>query len=145
MTITEKIARIRQLDRDLIPEAQEDAQRFLSIATACTPKYENDGTQHTPSGNSKEEAMLNYAQATERINLLIDELADLKLDMIKFVNSIKDDKQRRFAKLYYIDQKKQIEIAHSSHYALQTVKNNLGQVNKVLLSTDIAIELPTKE
>ncbi len=141
--ITEKIARIRQLDKDLIPEAQEDAKRFLAIATACTPNYENDGTQHS-SSNSKEEAMLNYAQANELINQLIDELVNLKLEVIKSVSLIKDDKQRRFAKLYYVDQKKQGEIAHLSHYALQTVKNNLCQVNKVLLSTDIAIELSTK-
>lgn len=38
-----KIARIRQLDKDLIPEAIEDMQRLLSIATACTTKSGKNG------------------------------------------------------------------------------------------------------
>ncbi len=141
MTISEKLTRIRQLDKDLIPEAIEDAERYYYIATACTPKYENDGSQHAISGNNKEKAMLNYAEATLRIEALQDELADLKLDMIKCVSHIKDDKQRRFAKLYYIDQKTQKQIAEQSHYARQTIKNNISFANKVLLSTTNDIEV----
>lgn len=141
MTITEKLARIRQLDKDLIPEAQEDANRFMAIATSCTPNYNTDGSQHVENGNGKEKAMLNYAQATERVDAFVDELADLKLEMIKLVDSLTNDKQRRFAKLYYIDQKTQGEIARKVNYAKQTVKNNLVQANKVLLSTDIDVEV----
>lgn len=130
-----KIARIRQLDKDLIPEAIEDANRYKAIATACTPRYENDGSQHTVSGNNKEKAMIEYADAEINVDVLQDELANLKMEVKKDIDYISDDKQRRFAKLYYIDQLNQKAISKQSHYAYSTVKNNLCDVNKVLSST----------
>lgn len=130
-----KIARIRQLDKDLIPEAIEDAERYYAIATNCTVRYDNDGTQHTENGNSKEKAFVEFADAQIRVNVLKDELADLKLEVKKEIDQIADDKQRRFAKLYYIDQLSQKEISKKSHYAYSTVKNNLCNFNKVLSST----------
>lgn len=130
-----KIARIRQLDKDLIPEAIEDAERYYAIATNCTVRYDNDGTQHTENGNSKEKAFVEFADAQIKVNELEDELADLKLEIKKEIDQIADDKQRRFAKLYYIDQLSQKEISRKSHYAYSTVKNNLCNFNKVLSST----------
>ena len=130
-----KIARIRQLDKDLIPEAVEDAERYYAIATNCTVRYDNDGTQHTENGNSKEKAFVEFADAQIKVNELSDELADLKLEVKKEIDQIADDKQRRFAKLYYIDQLSQKEISRKSHYAYSTVKNNLCNFNKVLAST----------
>ena len=35
--ISENLIRIRKLDKDLIPEAIEDMERYLSIATAWPP------------------------------------------------------------------------------------------------------------
>ena len=130
-----KIARIRQLDKDLIPEAVEDAERYYAIATNCTVRYDNDGTQHTENGNSKEKAFVEFADAQIKVNELSDELADLKLEVKREIDRIADDKQRRFAKLYYIDQLSQKEISKKSHYAYSTVKNNLCNFNKVLSST----------
>ena len=130
-----KIARIRQLDKDLIPEAVEDAERYYAIATICTVRYDNDGTQHTENGNCKEKAFIEFADAQIKVNELSDELADLKLEVKREIDRIADDKQRRFAKLYYIDQLSQKEISKKSHYAYSTVKNNLCNFNKVLAST----------
>jgi len=140
--LQDKIKRIRQLDKDLIPEAIEDMQRFLSIATACTAQSGGSEIQRTVSENSKEKAMILYADASIKVNDLQDELADLKLEVTKEVDKIKGDKQRRFAKLYYIDQKSQKDIAQQSHYAYSTVRNNLININKVHSSTLNAIELP---
>ncbi len=130
-----KIARIRQLDKDLIPEAIEDAERYYAIATNCTVRYGNDGTQHTENGNSKEKAFVEFADAQIKVNELSDELADLKLEVKREIDKIVNDKQRRFAKLYYIDQMSQKQISKQSHYAYSTVKNNLCNLNKVLAST----------
>ena len=137
-----KIARIRQLDKDIIPESIEDAERYKEIATACTPRYENDGSQHTVSGNNKEKAMLEYASAKIKIDDLQDELADLKMQVKKDIDLISDDKQRRFAKLYYIDQMSQKAISHKSHYAYSTVRNIITDFNKNIVhqSTQNAIE-----
>ncbi len=131
MTISQRLARIRQLDKDLIPEAIEDANRLYAIATTTTTSFENDGSGHSSSSNAKETAMVNYAQANEYINQLVDELVDLKLDMIKFVNSIKNDKQRRFAKLYYIDHLSQRQISQKSNYQYGYVRNTLCDVKKI--------------
>lgn len=127
-----KIARIRQLDKDLIPEAIEDLERFRSIATATTPRYENDGSQHTENGNGKERAFLNCAEASVKVDMLTDELADLKLEVQKEIDLITDDKQRRFAKLYYIDQLNQKQIAKKASYQYGTVRNNLSDARKSL-------------
>ena len=127
-----KIARIRQLDKDLIPEAVEDAERYYAIATNCTVRYDNDGTQHTENGNSKEKAFVEFADAQIKVNELSDELADLKLEVKKEIDQIADDKQRRFAKLYYIDQLSQKEISRKSHYQYGTVRNDLSNARKAL-------------
>ncbi len=127
-----KIARIRQLDKDLIPEAIEDAERYYAIATNCTVRYDNDGTQHTENGNSKEKAFVEFADAQIRVNVLSDELADLKLEVKREIDQIADDKQRRFAKLYYIDQLSQKEISRKSHYQYGTVRNDLSNARKAL-------------
>lgn len=133
-----KIARIRQLDKDLIPEAIEDANRYKAIATACTPRYENDGSQHTVSGNNKEKAMIEYADAEINVDVLQDELANLKMEVKKDIDYISDDKQRRFAKLYYIDQLNQKAISKQSHYAYGTVRNALTDTRKAFnLTCDI--------
>jgi len=133
--LQDKIKRIRQLDKDLIPEAIEDMQRFLSIATACTAQSGGSEIQHTVSENSKEKAMILYADASIKVDRLQDEISDLKLEVQKEIDLIVDNKQRRFAKLYYIDQLNQKSIARKSNYAYSTVKNNLTDVNKVLSST----------
>lgn len=127
-----KIARIRQLDKDLIPEAIEDLERFRAIATACTPRYENDGTQHTENGNSKEKAFMNCGEASIKLDALQDEIADLKMEVQKEIDLITDDKQRRFAKLYYIDQLNQKVISKQSHYEYGTVRNKLTLARKNL-------------
>ena len=127
-----KIARIRQLDKDLIPEAIEDAERYYAIATNCTVRYDNDGTQHTENGNSKEKAFVEFADAQIKVNELEDELADLKLEVKREIDRIADDKQRRFAKLYYIDQLSQKEISRKSHYQYGTVRNDLSNARKAL-------------
>lgn len=127
-----KIARIRQLDKDLIPEAIEDAERYYAIATNCTVRYDNDGTQHTENGNSKEKAFVEFADAQIKVNELEDELADLKLEVKREIDQISDDKQRRFAKLYYIDQLSQKEISRKSHYQYGTVRNDLSNARKAL-------------
>lgn len=127
-----KIARIRQLDKDLIPEAIEDLERLEAIATTTTPRYENDGAQHTGGGNGKEKAFLNCAEASVKVNILQDELADLKVEVQKEIDLIADDKQRRFAKLYYIDQLNQKQIAKKSHYAYGTVRNVVADTRKAL-------------
>ena len=132
-----KITRIRQLDKDLIPEAIEDLERYRAIATATTPRYENDETQHTENGNGKEKAFLNCAQASAKVDILQDELADLKIEVQKEIDLIPDDKQRRFAKLYYIDQLNQKQIAKKSHYAYGTVRNVVADTRKAFsLSSD---------
>lgn len=125
-----KIARIRQLDKDLIPEAIEDAARYKAIAMACTPRYENDGAQHTTSSNNKEKALIEHADAEIKVDGLQDELADLKMEVQKDMDLIADDKQRRFAKLYYIDQMNQKAISKQSHYAYGTVRNTLTDTRK---------------
>ena len=127
-----KIARIRSLDKDLIPEAIEDLERFRAIATATTPRYEYDGTQHVDNGNSKEKAFVECAEANRKIDGLVDELADLKMEVQKEIDLIPDDKQRRFAKLYYIDQLNQKQIAKKASYQYGTVRNNLSDVRKKL-------------
>lgn len=126
--ISENLIRIRKLDKDLIPEAIEDMERYLSIATACTPRYENDGSQHSQNGNSKEKAMIEYAEASRKVDMLQDELAQLKLEVLSYVNKITNDKQRRFAKLYYIDQKSQREISRNTCYAYGTVRNVISEL-----------------
>lgn len=137
--LQKKIERIRQLDKDLIPEAIEDMNRYRAIAEACTPNYKNDGSQHTvPSSNSKEKAFAKHAEASERVDKLQDEIADLKIEVQKEIDKIKDDKQRRFAKLYYIDQLNQKAISRRAHYAYGTVRNVITNTRKTLnLSDDI--------
>ena len=127
-----KIKRIRQLDKDLIPESIEDMQRFLSIATACTVQSNGSEIQHTVSGNSKEKAMIQYADASVKVDMLQDEISDLKLEVQKEIDSIHDDKQRRFAKLYYIDQLSQKDISKKAAYEYGTVRNNLTDARKTL-------------
>ena len=127
-----KIARIRQLDKDLIPEAIEDAERYYAIATNCTVRYGNDGTQHTENGNSKGKAFVEFADAQIKVNELSYELAVLKIEMQKEIDLIPNDKQRRFAKLYYIDQLNQKQIAKKASYQYGTVRNNLTDARKSL-------------
>ena len=127
-----KIARIRQLDKDLIPEAIEDMQRYLGIATACTAQSGGNEIQRTVSENSKEKAMILYADASIKVDRLQDEISDLKLEVQKEIDLIVDNKQRRFAKLYYIDQMSQKEISKKSHYEYGTVRNKLTDSRKTL-------------
>lgn len=132
MKLSEMIARIRQLDKDLIPEALEDLERFRAIAMSTTPRYENDGSQHTENGNGKERAFIECSQASIKVDKLQDELADLKILIIKEVEKVSNDKQRRMAKNYYIDQLTQKEIAKKTHYEYGTVRNELSNFRKKL-------------
>lgn len=128
----DKIKRIRQLDKDLIPEAKEDKQRFLDIATVCTVQSNGSEIQHTTSGNTKEKAMIEYTSVSVKLELLENESKNLKLEVQKEIDSITDDKQRRFAKLYYIDQLNQKDISKKVAYEYGTVRNNLTDARKTL-------------
>jgi hypothetical protein len=128
-----KIARIRQLDKDLIPEAIEDMERYRAIATACTPKYNSDGAQHTaPATNSKEKAFAEYAEAGIKVDMLQDEIGNLKLEVKRIIDGISCDKDRRFSKLYYIDQLTQRKISGKTRYAVSTIKNSLRKARETL-------------
>lgn len=130
MNISEKIARIHSLDNDLIPEAIEDAERLFLIATKITSATTNDGTQNAGNQNSKEIAMINYTAATQRVDELQDELYDLKLSVLDMINKIVHDKERRFAKLYYVDGLTQKSIAQKTSYQYGTVRNTLTEFRK---------------
>ena len=136
-TLTDKFLRIKELSKDLIPEAIEDMQRYYAIATATTTTYESDGTQRNISGNSKERAMLNYTESSVKVDELQDEIANLKIDVAIELGNIKNNKKRRVAKLYYIDHKSQKEIANKiTHYAYGTVRNAISSLSADLCDTN---------
>ncbi|NLZ45670.1 MAG: hypothetical protein GX896_03155, partial [Clostridiales bacterium] len=57
MNLNERIARIKQLDKNLIPEAIEDAERYRSIAMMKTTSFENDGSQNLHTENKVEQRL----------------------------------------------------------------------------------------
>ena len=133
MNIQQAVERIRRLDKDLIPEALEDLERYREIATACTPRYENDGAQHTTNGNSKERAFIECGQASIKVDKLKQESAMLKNQLqATFDKMIINDKNRRIAKLYYLDYLKQNEIAKKINYSESTIKQSIQKVNETL-------------
>ena len=142
MTLMEKIKRIKTLHKDLIPEAIEDAERLKEIVTGQSPSFKKDGRTTKSSTNKIEQRLAEYVDAKEKIFILENELIDLRLSSVQDIDNIKNDKQRRFAKLYYVDGLTQAKIAQKTYYAKQTIKNNLCNVNKVPPGTKNTIEIP---
>lgn len=135
MTLAEKISRIKRLDKDLIPEAIEDANRCLAIATGITPIKCNDGGSNPNHGNGAQKRLDDYVEATSKVDKLVDELYDLKCEVVAEINrTIHDDKLRRFAKRYYVDLNNQHKIAAETHYDYGTVRNAMTKIREKIFS-----------
>jgi hypothetical protein len=133
VTITEKIERLRSLKRDLIPEKKEDKERFFTLATRCTASYDKCGSGSNYD-NSQEIKDTNYASCCAELASLENECTRLSMELIEeFERKFSDSRQRRIAKLYYVDGIRLKLIANNHlHYAYGYVRNSFLQVNQTL-------------
>lgn len=133
MNLSEKIFRLKRLKRNLIPEKQEDYERLKALAIGGGISYDKVGGSGSRT-NAQEIKNANSACCSEELEQLKSERDMLTLELQEEFNRIFfNDKQRRIAKLYYIDgiQLKSIANKHL-HYGYGTVRNDFVTVNKAL-------------
>lgn len=138
MTISEKIERLKKLNKTLIPEKQEEKERLFSAATGSTINYEKAGAASVNNSNSQDIKNALYSNASEELDSLIHEREQLIYDLNSKFNEIKIDNQRRAAKLYFIDGLSIKTIANQKmHYAYETIKNYIYAIRKSIENNDL--------
>ena len=135
MTISEKIDRLKKLNKILIPEKQEEKARLFSAATGSAINYEKTGSTSVNNSNSQDDKNALYSNASSELDSLMGEREQLIYDLNSHFNTIEFDRQRRVAKLYFIDGLNIKTIANKRmHYAYGTIKNDICVTTNLPLS-----------
>ena len=138
MTISEKIDRLKKLNKILIPEKQEEKARLFSAATGSAINYEKTGSTSVNNSNSQDDKNALYSNASSELDSLMGEREQLIYDLNSHFNTIEFDRQRRVAKLYFIDGLNIKTIANKRmHYAYGTIKNDICELRKSIENNDL--------
>lgn len=134
MTIAEQIARLKKLEKEVIPDKEEDCARRRQIAEGGAITYDKVGTAGGGE-NTQELKNTAYMICLEELEKLKAERNTLKLELINALNSIfpEGDRKRRIAKLAYIDRLPLKVIANKHmHYDYGTIRNDITKINNAL-------------
>lgn len=130
-TIAAKGQRLRELNRSVIPEQQDEVERLRSIATSQPVSYDKAGSSGINADNSAERKNVSYINAVEELNRLIAERDRIVLELPVLIDSVfKSSLKRRIAKLYFIDGLSGKEIADKVHCSVGTVWNYVNFFKK---------------
>ena len=137
MTISEKIERLKKLNKTLIPEKQEEKERLFFAATGSTINYDKIGSDPVNNSNSQDIKNALYSNASAELDSLIQEREQLVYDLNSKLNEIKIDSHRRAAKLYFIDGLSIKAIANKRmHCTYETIKNYIYESRKYIENND---------
>lgn len=134
MTTAEQIARLKKLERELIPDKEEDCIRRKQIAEGGAITYDKVGTSGC-GNNTQEQKNTAYLNCLEELSALKAERDALKTELINAFNSIfpEGDRKRRIAKFAYIDRIPLKAIANRHmHYDYGTIRNDITKINNAL-------------
>lgn len=136
--ILEKIERLKKLNKILIPEKQEEKARLFSAATGSAINYEKVGSSPISDKNSQDVKDTLYSNASAELDNLKHERKQLIYELNAALNNIKSDRQRRVAKLYFIDGLSIKTIANKKmHFAYGTIKNDICEIRKSIENNDL--------
>lgn len=137
LTISEKIERLKKLNKTLIPEKKEEKARLFSAATGNVINYEKIGSSPVNNSNSQDDKDALYSNASIELDNLIHEREQLIYDLNSKLNEIRIDSHRRAAKLYFIDGLSIKAIANKRmHCTYETIKNYIYESRKSIENND---------
>lgn len=135
MTAKEWLNRCWKLEQEInaLIEAQ---QRALDMATCVSVRYDRERVQQQSKG--PENAMASYAEYSRMLDERIDELVEMKQEILQAINCIDNEIQRAILVERYINHKKWEEIIKNINYAERNIyKLHAEALKKIKLDSAV--------
>lgn len=128
LKLDELLSRIKELRENLIPETSEDIDRLWAATQSLTTNYEKDTAAFDPNTeNTSEIKNINLLAAKEKLKKLKEELGQLLIEAGAIIESIENNRARRFFKAHYLGGKTIREIAKEAGLTDKTVRNEISK------------------
>ncbi len=135
MTTHEWLNRAYNVNKEINILLSEQTKIFNQL-TSCTANYSGDKVQ-TSQDNGIEHKFISYVSYSEKINIRIDELYEVKNEIFEAINEVKNPTLRQLLILRYLQYKTWECIAEELGYdvrniyylkekALRVIENNRG-------------------
>lgn len=139
MELEELLSEIKKYRENLIPEAIDDVQRFLSIADVGAVKYDDNGSKPQSAENTAEIKNIDYTDAVEKLKNLKLKLGELWVKANVIIENIESDRARRFFKNYYLSGMSIRQMSKETGLTEKTIRNEISKA-KVFLKGQTGIE-----
>ena len=100
MTAKQFLGRARWADKEIVSLMRTRDETFDRL-THITQSYDGDGAQVTKDPHKFD----SYVALEQKLDQMIDELCDIKLEIINVLSQLKDTRELMILKSYYVDLK----------------------------------------
>lgn len=100
MTAKQFLGRARWADKEIVSLMRTRDETFERL-THITQSYDGDGAQVTKDPHKFD----SYVALEQKLDQMIDELCDIKLEIINVLSQLKDTRELMILKSYYVDLK----------------------------------------
>ena len=116
MTAKQYLGRVRRVDRE-ISALLRMVDKTRESVTNITQKYDSDGAQSTKDPHKFDK----LAELESLVDEKVDQLVDLKAEILRTIMKLEDNRQRMVLMEYYLEMKTWEQVAVDLHYSYMHV------------------------
>ncbi len=98
-----------------INDLREEKERMFELATGTTGRLSQDNI-HSSGGNPSEAKMIKYTEYSVKLENMIDELIDIKNELVDTIKNVEDTRLQRLLFLRYLEFEPWEKIACKMNY-----------------------------
>ena len=131
MTAKQYLGRVRRVDNE-ITALLRMVEKTKETVTSITQKYDGDGAQATKDPHKFDRLVMLESLVDDKV----DQLVDLKAEILKTIMQLEDNWQRIVLINYYLEMMTFEEVAASNHYSWRQVhrihSKALQEIEKIM-------------
>jgi len=135
MTAKEFLSRAYQIDQR-INSKLEQVQSLRTLATKATATLSDMPKRATPNAHSMEDNIIKMLDLESEINADINELMDIKKDIVSTLKNVSETEHRTLLELRYLCCRTWEEIAAEMRYSVRSIHrlhgDALSECNKII-------------
>ena len=116
MTAKQYLGRVRRVDRE-ISALLRMVEKTRESVTSITQKYDSDGAQSSKDPHKFDK----LAELESLVDEKVDQLVDLKAEILRTIMKLEDNRQRMVLMEYYLEMKTWEQVAVDLHYSYMHV------------------------
>lgn len=131
MTAKEYLGQAYRLDQRINSKLQQ-VDSLRSLTQKITASYDGEVVSHTRNVTSLQDTIIRLMEAEEELNRQIDELVDLKMDIVRLIDQVHNESFRLILEKRYLCFLQWDQIAAEMHYSRRWVLNKHDRAVEVV-------------